>query len=102
MEFKCMEITMRLMDVVNGSCLVEPLDWLALLHRKVYHLLKTLLDQVVHFSEYFHRVIVLYTYQYYQVIKQSTHLSLVHIIVTYIWHAQVPVYHKRNIHVLFI
>ena len=33
-EFKYTEITMRLtlglMGVVNGSCLVKPLDWLAL------------------------------------------------------------------------
>ena len=34
MEFEYTEITMHLMldltHVVNGSCLVEPLDWLAL------------------------------------------------------------------------
>ena len=30
MEFKYTEITMRLMCVVNGGHLVEPLDWLAL------------------------------------------------------------------------
>ena len=33
--------------LVNGECLVEPLDWLALLHGKVYCLLKTLFAQVV-------------------------------------------------------
>ena len=30
MEFKYTEITMHLMRAVNGSCPVEPLDWLAL------------------------------------------------------------------------
>ena len=63
MEFKFMEITMHLMRVVNGGCLVEPFDWLALYHRKVYCWLKILLDQEVHPSEFFHSTIVLYTYQ---------------------------------------
>ena len=30
MEFKYTEITMHLMCVVNGDCLVETFDWLAL------------------------------------------------------------------------
>ena len=65
--------------------------------------LKTLFDQVVHHSEYIHSVIVrtlissiidLYrVYKIYstiiQVIKRSTHLSLVYIIITHIWHALV-------------
>ena len=63
MEFKYTEITMRLMlglmCVVNDGCLVEPLNWLALYHRKVYHLLKTILAQLVHPSKYFHSAIVL-------------------------------------------
>ena len=48
MEFKDMEITMYLTlgltRVVNGGHLVEPLDWLALWHRKVFPLVKALLD----------------------------------------------------------
>ena len=59
-----MEITMHLMRVVNGNCLAETLDWLALQCVKVYRLLKTLFDQVVHASEYIHGAIVLYTNQY--------------------------------------
>ena len=45
---------MRLTRVVNGNRLVETHDWLALKHAKVYCLLKTLLDEVVHYSKYFH------------------------------------------------
>ena len=45
---------MRLTRVVNGDRLVETHDWLALKHAKVYCLLKTLLDEVVHYSKYFH------------------------------------------------
>ena len=47
---------------------------------------KTLLDKVAHPSEYMHSTIVLYTNQ---VTKRSTRLSLVYVIVTYIWHAWV-------------
>ena len=89
---------MHLTRVVNDNRLVETLDWLALRHRKVYRLLKILFDQVVHHSEYIHSVIVrtlissiidLYgVYKIYgtiiQVIKRSTHLSLVYIIITHI------------------
>ena len=101
-EIQYTEITIRLTGIVNGGHLVKPLDWLALLHRKVYRLLKTLLNQVVHLLEYIHSVIVLYTYQYNQVIKESTRLSLVHVIVTYIWHARMPVRYERKMHVLII
>ena len=60
--------------------------------QKVYHLLKTLFDQVVHPSEYMHSTIILYTNQ---VIKQSTRLSLVYVIVTYIWRAWVCTMQER-------
>ena len=60
-----MEITMRLTCVVNGGCLVEPLDWLAesSIAWEGISFAKDLLDQVVHPSEFFHSAIVLYTYQ---------------------------------------
>ena len=82
---------MRLTGVVNGDSLVKTLDWLALKHAKVYCLLKTLLAEVVYPLKYFHTAIaiILYTYQYNQLIKRNTHLSLVHVIVTYIWLARV-------------
>ena len=51
-----MRLTLDLTHVVNGSRLVEPVDWLALYSMKVYHLLKILLDQ------YSNSAIVLYTY----------------------------------------
>ena len=78
---------MHLTGVVIGNSLFETLDWLALQHAKVYCLLKTLLAEVVHTLKYFYKAItiVLYTYQYNQLIKRNTNLSLVHIIVTYIW-----------------
>ena len=43
-----MHLSLGLMHVMNSGCLIEPLDWLALQHEKVYRLLKTLLAQVVH------------------------------------------------------
>ena len=66
-----MHLTLGLTHIVNGSCLVQPLDWLALQHRKVFHSLKALLDQVVHPLEYFHSIIVLYAYQYYNEMKYT-------------------------------
>ena len=55
---------MRLMHIVNGGHLVEPLDWLveSSIAREGISLAKDLLDQVVYPSEFFHSAIVLYTY----------------------------------------
>ena len=91
---------MCLMSVVNGGHLVKPFDWLSLQCGKVYHLLKTLLAQVVHLSKYFHSAIVLYTYQYSQLIKRSTRLSLN----TLLSHnlACMSVHYERKMHVLII
>ena len=50
-----MRLTLGLAHVVNGGRLVEPLDWLALQHGKVYCLLKALLAQVVYPLKYFYR-----------------------------------------------
>ena len=73
MEFKYTEITLclmlGLMCVINGGHVVERFDRFALKHGKVFCLLKTLLDQVVHPLEYFHSAIILCTYQYYNKTK---------------------------------
>ena len=57
-----MHLTLGLTHIVNGGHLVQPLDWLALQHGKLFCSLKALLDQVVHPLEYFHSIIVLYAY----------------------------------------
>ena len=102
-----MEITMHLSlgltHIVTGDHLVKPLDQLALQHRKVYHLLKTFLDQVyvVHPLEYIDSTIVLCTNQYYHS-NNKMKQSLIHIIiVTYIWHAQVYTMKERCMYLLF-
>ena len=41
-------LAIHLIHVVDGNPFVEPLDLFALWQGKVFHLLKTLLDQVVH------------------------------------------------------
>ena len=90
------EITMRLRRIVNGGCLVEPLDWLAEssiaqggisfakdplgLGSSSFGVLPQC-HHPVHLS-----VGLLSSYQ---VIKRSACLSLVHVIVTYIWRARV-------------
>ena len=64
--------------------------------------LKTLLAEVVHPLKYFHTAIaiILYTYQYNQLIKRNTHLNLVHIIDIHL--ACTGVRYERKMHVLFI
>ena len=57
-----MHLTLGLTRIVNSGHLVQPLDWLALQHGKLFCSLKALLDQVVHPLEYFHSIIVLYAY----------------------------------------
>ena len=99
MEFKYTKITMRLM---HGDHLVETLDWLALKHGNVYHLLKTLFDQVVHPSEYIHSTIVLYTNQYYHSSNKAKCMFEPHIHYYHIHLACTSVCHEKKMHVLII
>ena len=99
-----MEISMCLMlgltRVVNHGRLVEPLDWLLLYSTGRYIICqKTLLDQVVYPTEYFHSAIVLYTYQYYNEMKSAfephTHYCHMRLACT-------SVCYERDMHVLII
>ena len=96
MEFKYTKITMHLIRVVNGNHLIETLNWLALLHRKVYRLLKTLFDQVFHPSEYIHSVIVLYTNQYYRSSNKTKHMFKPHTCYCLIHLAGTSVHYERD------
>ena len=87
------EITMRLTRIVNGGCLVEPLDWLAesSIAREGISFAK---DPLGSGSSSFgvlpqchhpvHLSVSLLSSK-----KRSACLSLVHVIVTYIWRARV-------------
>ena len=102
MEFKYTEITMCLMCVVNGDHLVKTLERLALYHGKVYHLLKTFFDQVVHPSEYIHSTIILYTNQYYHSSNKIKHTFEPPIRYCHILLACMSVHYERKMHVLTI